>query len=58
MHAARQIGFSDRRECPNLFRFAAEYIMKAEGCEEEMYLFFVDEAVVDSLFVHKVGGGV
>nr|KAJ0188371.1 hypothetical protein LSAT_V11C900458720 [Lactuca sativa] len=53
-YVARQIGFSDRRECPNLFRFAAEYIMKAEGCEEEMYLFFAGEQDADSLFIKLV----
>ncbi|KAD6120099.1 hypothetical protein E3N88_11370 [Mikania micrantha] len=48
------MGFSDRKECPHLFKFAAEYIVKAEGCEEEMYMFFADEPDADSLFIKLV----
>ncbi|KAL4558708.1 hypothetical protein LXL04_036909 [Taraxacum kok-saghyz] len=53
-YVARQIGFKDRTECPHLFKFAAEYIMKAEGCEEEMYLFFAGEPDADSLFIKLI----
>ncbi|KAL4585039.1 hypothetical protein LXL04_009652 [Taraxacum kok-saghyz] len=51
---ARQIGFSDRTECPHLFKFAAEYIIKAEGCEEEMFLLFASEPDADSLFIKLI----
>lgn len=48
------MGFSDRRHCPHLFKFAADYIMKAEGSEEEMYLFFAEEPQADSLFIKLI----
>nr|XP_043638368.1 calmodulin calcium-dependent NAD kinase [Erigeron canadensis] len=53
-YVARQMGFSDSKECPHLFKFATEYIMKAEGYEEEMYMFFAEEPNADSLFIKLV----
>ncbi|PWA62173.1 zeta toxin domain, P-loop containing nucleoside triphosphate hydrolase [Artemisia annua] len=53
-YVARQIGFSNSKECPHLIRFAAEYMVKAEGCEEEMYMFFAEETEADSLFIKLV----
>lgn len=52
--AARQIGFADKRECPNLCKLASDYIRKIEGCEEEIYNFFVNEPGADSLFIKLV----
>lgn len=52
--AARQMGFKDRRECPQLCKLASEYIRTAEGCEDEIYAFFAGEPDVDSLFVKLV----
>ncbi|KAK6164570.1 hypothetical protein DH2020_001434 [Rehmannia glutinosa] len=42
-YVARQMGFTDRRQCPNLCKLASDYIRKSEGCEEEMYAFFASE---------------
>ncbi|KAM0028368.1 putative Zeta toxin domain, P-loop containing nucleoside triphosphate hydrolase [Helianthus debilis subsp. tardiflorus] len=53
-YVARQMGFSDSKECPNLYKLAAEYISKAEGWEEEMYMFFAEEPEADSLFIKLV----
>ncbi|KAK4487773.1 hypothetical protein RD792_005548 [Penstemon davidsonii] len=53
-YVARQMGFTDRRECPNLCKLASHYIRKAEGCEEDMYTFFASEPDVDSLFIKMV----
>ncbi|XP_071741283.1 uncharacterized protein [Rutidosis leptorrhynchoides] len=53
-YVARQMGFSSSRDCPHLFKFAAEYITKTEGCEEEMYMFFAEEPDADSLFIKLV----
>lgn len=52
--AARQIGFADRRECPHLCKFAAEYIRKSEGWEDDIYALFSTEPDVDSLYVKLV----
>lgn len=54
MPAARQMGFSDRRECPQLCKLAAEYITKCEGFEDDICTFFSDEPDADSLFVKLV----
>lgn len=54
MHAARQIGFADRRECPQLCKLASDYARKSEGCEENIYTFFHTELDGDSLFIKLV----
>ncbi|GLT72581.1 hypothetical protein SLA2020_445050 [Shorea laevis] len=53
-YVARQMGFKDRRECPQLCKLASEYIMKSEGCEDNIYTFFSTEPDADSLFVKLV----
>ncbi|KAF7852078.1 hypothetical protein BT93_L0604 [Corymbia citriodora subsp. variegata] len=53
-YVARQMGFSDRRECPHLCKLAAEYITKCEGVEDDIYTFFSGEPDADSLFVKLV----
>ncbi|KAM3375873.1 calmodulin calcium-dependent NAD kinase-like isoform X1 [Capsicum galapagoense] len=53
-YIARQMGFADRRECPNLCKLATEYIIKSEGCEEDMYNYFSIEPDADSLFIKLV----
>ncbi|XP_051142190.1 calmodulin calcium-dependent NAD kinase-like [Andrographis paniculata] len=53
-YVARQMGFSDRRQCPNLCKLASDYIRKSEGSEEDMYEFFSSEPGVDSLFIKLV----
>ncbi|PIN15909.1 hypothetical protein CDL12_11444 [Handroanthus impetiginosus] len=57
-YVARQMGFSDRRECPNLCKLASNYIRKAEGkaegCEDDIYQFFSSETDADSLFIKLV----
>ncbi|GAV83355.1 Zeta_toxin domain-containing protein, partial [Cephalotus follicularis] len=53
-YVARQMGFKDRRECPQLCKLAAEYIKKCDGCEDDIYTFFSNEPDADSLFVKLV----
>ncbi|XP_059431432.1 calmodulin calcium-dependent NAD kinase isoform X2 [Corylus avellana] len=53
-YVARQMGFRDRRECPQLCKLASEYIRKSEGCEDNIYTFFSSEPDADSLFVKLV----
>ncbi|KAM1350148.1 hypothetical protein ACFX10_004198 [Malus domestica] len=53
-YVARQLGFKDRRECPQLCKLATEYIRKFEGFEEDIYNFFSSEPDADSLFVKLV----
>lgn len=54
MNAARQMGFADRRQCPHLCKLATEYIIKSDGCEEDMYNYFSNEPDADSLFIKLV----
>ncbi|KAG2713545.1 hypothetical protein I3843_04G172300 [Carya illinoinensis] len=53
-YVARQMGFRDRRECPQLCKLASEYIRKSEGCEDNIYTFFSSQPDADSLFVKLV----
>ncbi|KAK4784054.1 hypothetical protein SAY86_018422 [Trapa natans] len=53
-YVARQMGFRDRRECPHLCKLASEYMIKSDGCEDDIYAFFADEPNADSLFVTLV----
>ncbi|KAK4560276.1 hypothetical protein RGQ29_009165 [Quercus rubra] len=53
-YVARQMGFKDRRECPQLCKLASEYLRKYEGCEDDIYTFFASEPDADSLFVKLV----
>ncbi|KAK9945183.1 hypothetical protein M0R45_010710 [Rubus argutus] len=50
-YVARQLGFKDRRECPQLCKLATEYMRKCEGFEDDIYSFFSGEPDADSLFV-------
>lgn len=54
MGAARQMGFADRRECPQLCKLASDYIKKCDGCDDNIYSFFASEPDADSLFVKLV----
>ncbi|WJX12048.1 hypothetical protein P8452_02587 [Trifolium repens] len=53
-YVGTQMGFKDRRHCPNLCKLASEYIRKSEGCEDDLYAFFEHEQNADSLFVKLV----
>ncbi|XP_073222230.1 calmodulin calcium-dependent NAD kinase-like [Cicer arietinum] len=53
-YVARQMGFKDRRICPQLCRLASEYISKCEECEDDIYAFFENEPHADSLYVKLV----
>ncbi|KAG8370765.1 hypothetical protein BUALT_Bualt13G0017500 [Buddleja alternifolia] len=55
-YVARQMGFMDKRECPNLCKLASNYISKAEGCENDIYEYFASEQDADSLFIKMVLG--
>ncbi|KAL5792803.1 hypothetical protein ACOSP7_001397 [Xanthoceras sorbifolium] len=53
-YVARQMGFSDKRQCPTLCKLAAEYISKSEGYEDDIYTFFANEPDADTLFIKLV----
>ncbi|KAL7177765.1 hypothetical protein ACSBR2_031011 [Camellia fascicularis] len=52
--SARQIGFEDGSECPQLCKLAYEYLKKSKECESTIYEYFADEPNVDELYVKLV----
>ncbi|XP_010274165.1 PREDICTED: uncharacterized protein LOC104609533 [Nelumbo nucifera] len=53
-YVARQIGFAEINECPQLAKLANDYLRKSKGCEDNIYAFFVNDPNADSLFVKLV----
>ncbi|XP_024009155.1 uncharacterized protein LOC18994438 isoform X2 [Eutrema salsugineum] len=51
-YVARQLGFEDPNECPQLCKLANAYLIKAKGYDENVYEYLVNEAEADSLYVH------
>ena len=55
MCAARQLGFADANECPQLCKLAMKYLRNPKGCEQTIYEFFANnDQDVDSLYVMLV----
>ncbi|XP_030470044.1 calmodulin calcium-dependent NAD kinase-like isoform X1 [Syzygium oleosum] len=48
-YVARQMGFKDESECPQLSKLAIEYLKRSKGCEENIYEFFASEEDAESL---------
>ncbi|XP_061371210.1 calmodulin calcium-dependent NAD kinase-like [Gastrolobium bilobum] len=53
-YVARQIGFEDASEVPELCRLAQDYLIKFKGCEESIYEYLDKEKETDSLYVKLV----
>ncbi|CAL5439865.1 unnamed protein product [Camellia sinensis] len=53
-YVARQIGFEDGSECPQLCKLTYEYLKKSKECESTIYEYFADEPHVDELYVKLV----
>ncbi|KAL0724045.1 hypothetical protein Bca4012_038644 [Brassica carinata] len=51
-YVARQLGIEDPNECPHLCKLANAYLMKTKGYAENVYEYLVNEAEVDSLYIH------
>ncbi|KAK3009186.1 hypothetical protein RJ639_013526 [Escallonia herrerae] len=52
--AARQIGFKDGSECPQLCKLANDYLVGSRGCMSSFYEYFGHEPDLDSLYVKLV----
>lgn len=48
-YVARQLGFKDESECPQLSKLAIEYLKRSKGCEENICEFFANAEEADSL---------
>ncbi|KAG7653014.1 Zeta toxin domain [Arabidopsis suecica] len=51
-YVARQLGFEDPNEYPQLCKLANGYLLKTKGYDENVYEYWVNEAEADSLYVH------
>ena len=51
---ARQMGFADPDECPQLCNLAYDYLKKSKGCDENMYEYFSSQPDADSLYIKLV----
>ncbi|KAK7847127.1 hypothetical protein CFP56_007132 [Quercus suber] len=54
-YVARQMGFSDASECPQLCKLAYDYLRKSEGCENSIYDYFSNEPEAKSLYRKLIG---
>jgi hypothetical protein len=52
--AARQIGFEDASEVPELCILAQEYLQKSKGCDQSIFEYLGNEKDSESLYVKLV----
>ncbi|KAH9624447.1 hypothetical protein KSS87_008877 [Heliosperma pusillum] len=50
-YVARQIGFEDPNECPQLCKLANDYLKKTEGSDRNIFDFIANESDAESLYV-------
>ncbi|KAG7996876.1 hypothetical protein I3843_01G182800 [Carya illinoinensis] len=48
-YVARQMGFLDANECPQLCKLAYDYLRKSKGCDDSIYEFVANEPDAQSL---------
>ncbi|EOY05907.1 P-loop containing nucleoside triphosphate hydrolases superfamily protein [Theobroma cacao] len=48
---ARQLGFADANECPQLCRLAHNYLKKSKDCEVSIFEYFANEPEAETLYV-------
>ncbi|GAU31604.1 hypothetical protein TSUD_30660 [Trifolium subterraneum] len=53
-YVARQIGFEDASEVPELCILAQEYLLKSKGCDQSIYEYLANEKNSESLYVKLV----
>ncbi|KAK9669332.1 hypothetical protein RND81_13G123800 [Saponaria officinalis] len=53
-YVARQIGFEDPNECPQLCKLANDYLKKTEGCESNIFEFLANVPDAELLYVKFV----
>ncbi|CAA3016331.1 P-loop nucleoside triphosphate hydrolase superfamily [Olea europaea subsp. europaea] len=53
-YVARQMGFEDESECPQLTKLAYEYLKKSQGCDDKIYEYLANEPNADALYVKLV----
>ncbi|WOL08004.1 hypothetical protein Cni_G16755 [Canna indica] len=53
-YVARQMGFEDINECPQLCKLAHDYLKRTKGSEDNIFAFFANEPNPESLYVKLV----
>ncbi|XP_047937837.1 calmodulin calcium-dependent NAD kinase-like [Salvia hispanica] len=53
-YLARQIGFEDEKECPQLIKLAYEYLKRSKGVDEKIYEYFSKQPNAEDLYVNLV----
>ncbi|KAJ8470190.1 hypothetical protein OPV22_024533 [Ensete ventricosum] len=53
-YVARQMGFEDANECPQLCKLARDYLKTTKGCEDNIFAFFANDPNPESLYVKLV----
>lgn len=54
LFAARQLGFQDANECPQLCKLAYDYLRISKDCEDNIYAFFSNDPNASSLYVKLI----
>ncbi|KAL6006857.1 hypothetical protein ACLOJK_032353 [Asimina triloba] len=49
-YVARQMGFEDTTECPQLCTLAYDYLRKSKGCEDNIYSYFSNDPNAEFLY--------
>ncbi|KAL3828727.1 hypothetical protein ACJIZ3_017529 [Penstemon smallii] len=53
-YLARQIGFEDEKECPQLIKLGYEYLRRSNGVDDKIYEYFANEENAEALYVKLV----
>ncbi|OAY28047.1 calmodulin calcium-dependent NAD kinase [Manihot esculenta] len=53
-YVARQLGFADPSQCPQLCKLAYDYLRKSKDCEDNIYEIFANETEAESLYVKLI----
>ncbi|XP_042028244.1 calmodulin calcium-dependent NAD kinase-like isoform X2 [Salvia splendens] len=53
-YLARQIGFEDEKECPQLIKLAYEYLKRSKGVDDKIYEYFSKQPNAEDLYVNLV----
>ncbi|KAK4482819.1 hypothetical protein RD792_009989 [Penstemon davidsonii] len=53
-YLARQMGFEDENECPQLIKLGYEYLKRSNGVNDKIYEYFANEQNAEALYVKLV----
>ncbi|XP_057771402.1 calmodulin calcium-dependent NAD kinase [Salvia miltiorrhiza] len=53
-YLARQMGFEDESDCPQLIKLAYEYLKRSKGVDDKIYEYFAKQPTAEDLYVNLV----